>query len=48
MFRFFYLTIGLLFAFTAAHASEVTTLEEAKALSAKMDKPILIDFMTDW
>ena len=48
MIRLFYLTIVLLFAFTAIHASEVTTLAEAKVLSAKTNKPILLDFMTEW
>ncbi len=29
-------------------AGDVKTLTEAKVLSAKTNKPILLDFMTDW
>jgi hypothetical protein len=48
MFRFFYLIIVLSFGFHTIHASEVITLAEAKALSEKINKPILFDFMTEW
>lgn len=40
--------IILLLAGTAVWAGEVHTLEEAKALAAKTNKPILMDFMTEW
>jgi len=29
-------------------AGDAFTLEEAKALSAKTNKPLLLDFYTDW
>jgi len=29
-------------------AGTATTLDEAKAMSAKTGKPILMDFMTEW
>ena len=41
----FYLTL-----FFAAHsfANDFTSFAEAKAQAAKLNKPLLIDFMTGW
>jgi len=38
------LTVGAM----GLQAGSATTLEEAKTLSEKTGKPILMDFMTEW
>ncbi len=40
--------IILFLAGTVVWAGEVHTLDEAKALAVKTNKPILMDFMTEW
>lgn len=48
MHKFFNLFIVLVFGVMSVYAGTATTLEEAKAMSAKTGKPILMDFMTEW
>ena len=47
MHKFFTLMFGVFSLYGMLFASDVTTLDEAKALSAKENKPILLDFWTD-
>jgi len=37
-----------LFLASHSYASDFTSLAEAKAQAAKLNKPLLIDFMTGW
>jgi len=47
--RKLYILLGLLsFGIINLQAGTATTLEEAKAMSARTGKPILMDFMTEW
>ena len=47
--RKLFILLGLLFfGIINLQAGTATTLEEAKAMSARTGKPILMDFMTEW
>ena len=48
MYKIFVLFLLLVIGLGGLQAGVATTLEEAKALSAKTGKPILMDFMTEW
>ncbi len=48
MHKLFILFWLLSFGVMSLQAGTATTLKEAKAMSAKTGKPILMDFMTEW
>ena len=48
MFKYISFILLLVLAGSHLEAGDVTSLTEAKALAAKTNQPILLDFMTDW
>jgi hypothetical protein len=44
----FFVLLLLVFFGSGSIAGDLITLDEAKAISAETNKPILIDFFTEW
>jgi len=46
--KIFYIVLALSLVGSGLFAGNVVTLDEAKAISAETNKPILLDFFTEW